>query len=284
MQNSSFISNLKKGISSRLSSSFKNPYKKVGLSWLQIKKLKHLAPGKIRRYPFLHKEIYFTAPAEFLHGVREIFIEELYKQELQPNPYIIDCGANIGLSVIYAKEHYPGARIIAFEPDDMNFSLLEDNIKSFGYSNISLKKEAVWIANTELEFAGLGSMSSKINHNSGLATKTVKATRLRDLLSEKVDFLKIDIEGAEYAVLKDIRDSLQNVKNLFVEYHGNFNQTGELTDMLTGIDEQGFSYYIKEAAPVYVTPFARKKRDVYEYDVQLNIFCFRTAEKAPPFI
>jgi len=234
MQNSSFISNLKKGISSRLSSSFKNPYKKVGLSWLQIKKLKHLAPGKIRRYPFLHREIYFTAPAELLHGVREIFIEELYKQELQPNPYIIDCGANIGLSVIYAKEHYPGARIIAFEPDDMNFSLLEDNIKSFGYSNISLKKEAVWIANTELEFAGLGSMSSKINHNSGLATKTVKATRLRDLLSEKVDFLKIDIEGAEFELYKNSEnlDYLNRTKVIAIEIHKEINSPRIIIDIL----------------------------------------------------
>jgi FkbM family methyltransferase len=282
MQNSSFISNLKKGISARLSSFFKNPYRKVGLSWLQIKKLKHLSPGKIRRYRFLKKEIYFAAPAEFLHGVREIFIEELYKQELPGSPYIIDCGANIGLSVIYTKEHYPGARIIAFEPDEMNFKLLEDNIRSFGYSNIFLRKEAVWIDNTELQFAGLGSMSSKINDSSGVPTKTVKAIRLKDLLSEKVDFLKIDIEGAEYAVLKDIRDSLKNVQNLFVEYHGNFNQTGELTNMLTWINEQGFSYYIKEAAPVYVTPFLRRKRDVYEYDVQLNIFCFRTTTTGAP--
>jgi hypothetical protein len=121
-------------------------------------------------------------------------------------------------------------------------------------------------------------MSSKINVNSGLPTKTVRAIRLRDLLSEEVDFLKIDIEGAEYAVLKDIRESLLNVKNLFVEYHGNFNQSRELTDMLTWINEQGFSYYIKEAAPVYTTPFQREIRSVYEYDVQLNIFCFRTAK------
>ena len=117
-------------------------------------------------------------------------------------------------------------------------------------------------------------MSSRIG-NGGSGTKTINAIRLKDLLTEKIDFLKIDIEGAEYAVLKDIKDSLFHVTNLFVEYHGSFNQTRELTDMLEWITEQGFNYYIKEAAPVYRTPFFRERKNVYDYDVQLNIFCFR---------
>jgi len=274
MQNRSFVSNLTKGISKRAGSYFHNPYKKVGFGWFTLKQLKHLPPGKLRSVSFLNKPIYFIAPTEFLYGVKEIFIEEIYKQNLPANPIIIDCGANIGLSVIYLKEHHPDARIIAFEPDETNFNLLEKNINSFGYSNISLRKEAAWIENTELQFSSTGSMSSRIG-NSGTSTKTINAIRLKDLLTEKIDFLKIDIEGAEYAVLKDIKDSLLNVANLFVEYHGGFNQTRELTNMLEWITEQGFNYYIKEAAPVYRTPFFRESKTIYDYDVQLNIFCFR---------
>jgi len=277
MQNRSFISNLKNGISRRIGTFFENPYKKLGLNWIRVKELKHLPAGKLRSISFLNKTIQFIAPAEFLYGVKEIFIEEIYKQVLPSNPLVIDCGANIGLSIIYIKENYPQARIIAFEPDETNFKLLEDNIRSFGYSNVLLRKEAVWIADTELQFAGTGSMSSRIDEHAEKDTKKVIAIRLKNLLNERVDFLKIDIEGAEYAVLKDIKERLVNVDNLFVEYHGNFKQTGELSNMLTWITEQGFSYYIKEAAPVYSTPFYRPKRELYEYDVQLNIFCFRTA-------
>ena len=51
---------------------------------------------------------------------------------------------------------------------------------------------------------------------------TVTCVRLKDLLDDDIDFLKIDIEGAEYAVLKDCSDDLTNVKNLFVEYHGTY--------------------------------------------------------------
>lgn len=276
MQNRSFITNIKKGIELRIASLFINPYKKYGISWLKIKELKHLPPGKLRHQQFLNKKISFIAPSEFLYGLKEIFVDEIYKQEFHKDSYIIDCGANIGLSVIYCKEACPGARIVAFEPDDRNFDLLQVNISSFGYSNVLLRKEAVWIENTQLNFTGSGSMSSRIGETQEIDTKIVKAIRLKDLLVETVDFLKIDIEGAEYTVLKDIQENLTQVKNMFIEYHGSFKQTQELTDMLSWITKKGFSYYIKEAAPVYPTPFLRNNREKYDYDVQLNIFCFRT--------
>lgn len=275
MQNRSFVANIKKGVSIRLASLFKNPYKNVGISWIKIKELKHLAPGKRRKQTFLDKTIYFTAPSEFLYGVKEIFINEIYKQEFQPFPYIIDCGANIGLSVIYIKERCPEARIIAFEPDEINFSLLQDNIASFGYSNVILKKEAVWTKNTQLNFTESGSMSSRIDDSAGINNKMVNAVRLKDLLTERIDFLKMDIEGAEYAVIEDIKENLSYVKNLFIEYHGTFQQTHELSDILAWITKSGFSCYIKEAAAVYKSPFLRDGRENYAYDVQLNIFCFR---------
>ncbi|MGC4103701.1 FkbM family methyltransferase [Ferruginibacter sp.] len=275
MQNRSFIGNLKKGISKRIRGLFHNPYAKTGLSWMKIKQLKHLPSGQPRQQDFFGKILHFIDPPELLHGIKEIFVEEIYKQTLPPTAYIIDCGANIGLSVIYMKQLYPDAKIIAFEPDAKNFALLEKNVSSFQCKNVSLRKEAVWIADTELYFATAGSMSSKIEQEATSSTTIVKATRLKNLLTEPVDFLKIDIEGAEYAVLEDIRENLHNVKNLFIEYHGSFAQNNELTSIFNWIQQQGFSYYIKEAAPIYPTPFQRNDRVGFDYDVQLNIFCFR---------
>lgn len=255
---------------------FKSNYTKAGLSWLRLQQIRFQLPGKSRSTKLFGHTVHFTTPLEFLHGIREIFVEELYRQSLQPKPLVIDCGANIGLSIIYMKQCYPEARIIGFEPDDTNFRLLEENMRSFGYKDVSVRKEAVWVENTELNFADTGSMSSRIEEDESVKTKLVKAVRLRDLLTEPVDFLKIDIEGAEYTVIRDIRDKLQLVKNIFLEYHGNFNQSGELSNIFIWLSEQGFSYYIKEASNVYHTPFDRGRR-VSGYDVQLNIFCFRPA-------
>lgn len=275
MQNSSFLNNLFKGISARIKSLFTHQGSKAGLNWFSEKFLKHAPAGVIRSYQYRNKKIYYSNPSEFLHALKEIFIHEIYKGQYSPGSYIIDCGANIGLSVIYLKQICPDAKIVAFEPDEENFKLLQDNISSFDFKNVTLRKEAVWIENTQLHFAGLGSMSSRIGDAQGAETNVVTAIRLKELLTEPVDFLKIDIEGAEYEVLKDIKEQLYYVKNMFLEYHGSFKQTAELTALLSWITAQGFSYYIKEAADIYSTPFDRTKKAGQNYDVQLNIFCFR---------
>jgi FkbM family methyltransferase len=270
------LSRLGKGISGRLGSFFNNPYRKVNLSWLAVKYYKHLSGGKIRSHKLLGHAFHFYSPQEFLHGAKELFIEDLYRQYLGPNPFIIDCGANMGLSIVYLKHNHPDAEIIAFEPDEVNYGLLSKNIDSFGYKNVTLRKEAVWKENTTLLFSNEGSMSSKITDEQSGVTREVRAIRLRDCIDRPVDFLKIDIEGAEYDVIKDVADRLSLVKNLFIEYHGIFQKENELNEILSIVSENGFKFYIKEAAPVYPHPFVREKIDpIIPYDVQLNIFCFK---------
>jgi FkbM family methyltransferase len=275
MQNKSFISNLLNGIRKRYQSAVSNPWKEVNINWFSLKYYKHLSGEKLRQHTMFGKTLYFFSAPEFLHGMKEIFLEKIYQQQLPPKPYIIDCGANIGLSVIYMKQLYPDAEILAFEPDEKNFELLSKNIASFQYNYVNIRKEAVWIDNTFLHFSNAGSMSSKIETQGASNTYQVKAVRLKDFLNRKVDFLKIDIEGAEYQVLCDLGDALLQVNNLFVEYHGTFSQNEELSKLFMLFTEKGFRYYIKEADTIYTTPFTKQRIPGTSFDVQLNIFCFR---------
>lgn len=220
--------------------------------------------------------VHYTNPQEFLHGLKEIFIEQLYKAKLPPDAYIIDCGANIGLSVIYFKQLVPNAKIVAFEPDEKNAELLKRNADSFDLQNVEIRQEAVWIDNTTLSFKSEGTMSSKIDESTQNGSNKVRAIRLKELLNRKIDFLKIDIEGAEYEVLKDIKENLHFVQNMFFEYHGSFQQNNELLDIIDIIHGAGFKFYIKEAANVYNHPFlSSEELSQHAYDLQLNIFCFR---------
>jgi FkbM family methyltransferase len=276
MPRKSFIKNTWSALLKKTNSVFANPYKKVGINWFKLKYYKHLPAGPLRSHRLYGKYIYFYSAEELLHGFKEIFLENIYKQELSDNPYILDCGANIGLSVIYLKTLFPDASIVAFEPDEKNFELLKKNTDSFAFTGIELRKEAVWIENTTLQFASEGSMSSKIEMTASENVKPVKAIRLKDLMNRNIDFLKMDIEGAEYDVVNDIKEKLINVNNLFIEYHGSFAQNKELTALFEIISTNGFSYYIKEATTVYHTPFYRSKEMEKPFDVQLNIFCFRT--------
>ncbi len=275
MQNKSFGKNMVQGIRLRMGKIFDNPYRIVNIGPIKKIYYKHLNPGRIRTHKLLGKAISFYSPTELLHGLKEIFVDEIYKQNLPSRPYIIDCGANIGLSVIYMKNLYPLATIIAFEPDERNFELLKNNIGNFGFEQVEIRREAVWIQNTIIQFSSEGSMSSRIDSNNSGNTVPVKAIRLKDYINKTVDFLKIDIEGAEFEVMNDISGQLHFVNHLFLEYHGTFEQNAELSHLFELLVEKGFTYYIKEATSIYDRPLYPIKKPGMPYDVQLNIFCIK---------
>lgn len=274
MGSTSFIGKISAGLNKRIKSIGHNPYKRANLNWFRIKYLKHADSGKIHSHLLLHHKTFFYDGPGYLHGLQEIFIEGIYDQVLRENAFILDCGAYIGLSAIYLKSICASAHIVCFEPDKKNFELLQKNILSHHLKDVELKNEAVWTENTSLNFIGEGNMASKIGSDLSENTVPVQATRLKDRLDQKIDFLKIDIEGAEFEVIKDIEEKMDNIERLFIEYHGNFDQNLELIELVKIIKRKGFYFYIKEAANVYEHPFIRKK-EVPPYDIQLNIFCFR---------
>jgi FkbM family methyltransferase len=270
-----FINISWKDAKSKISLARISHYKKVGWNWLDEIKIRRSHPGKINSCNFFNSKLYFKNSSDVLHSVNEIFIEDIYKVALPEHPVIFDCGANIGLSILYFKRQFPNATVVAFEPDSQNFEILSRNIKSYNLQNVELHNEAIWIENTYLNFSNDNSLSSRIkepgeNVNNSIK---VKAARLFDLLTQPVDFLKVDIEGAEYQVLKDIEPKLHLVQHLFFEYHGNFNQNNELSDIFSILSRNNFHYYIREASTTYQTPFYRNEKNMY--DVQLNIFCFK---------
>lgn len=232
--------------------------------------LKHLPAGKTHSGNLLGQKTLFRGGPDYLMGLNEIFVDGNYNQTLPENAFIIDCGSHIGMSIIFFKSICPTARITGFEPDAINYDLLMKNMSSHNLKDIKIINKAVWTSNTTLSFDMEASMSSHI-----VASETgtkVEACRLSDYLNEEVDFLKIDIEGAEYEVLKDIAPKLKNVAKLFVEYHGTFQQNNELVEMLDILVKNNFRFYIKETGPVYAQPFTGIKGNSL-YDLQLNIFC-----------
>ncbi len=272
-QNNSFGKNLIRGFKEKVNKWTHNPFKEVNLSQPRLIYYKHLSPGTVRSHLLFGKTVFFSNATEFVAGLKEIFIDKVYLQKLPDRPYIIDCGANIGLSIIYMKRLYPEAEILAFEPDEQNFKLLERNVKSGGYSNINIRREAIWIENTMIQFSSNGTTDSRISLNTSNTTE-VPAVRLKDLLNRKIDFLKIDIEGAEYTVIKDIFENLDLVQNLFVEYHGSFSENHQFLEMMQMFSEKGFQFYFREAASVFKHPFMQPLISPL-FDIQLNIFCFR---------
>ncbi len=245
-----------------------------------IRDLYRLKTSSLTNSQLYGKEIQITDSFWHLHSLQEIFVEEVYKfKSASESPYILDCGANIGLSAIYFKHLYPRAQIIAFEPDRATYDKLRFNTTQFGYDDIKLENIAVWKEDTTLEFLVNGGLGGKL-YEGGADTQgvnarvQVEARRLRNFLNKKVDFLKIDIEGAEVEVLNDCKDQLSHVVNLFVEYHSSPAHPQQLDELLSILKAAGFRVYIREAWNNLPYPYLRHIYNPY-YDLQLNIFAYK---------
>ncbi len=214
--------------------------------------------------------------ASFLWTYYEIFDSEIYNFNSESsNPLIIDCGANIGLSILYLKKIYPESRIIAFEPDLNIFKTLEENIKNYNISNVELIRKAVWKSEELLEFTSEGSDAGRLSDNqeSNLKKYQVPTVILRNYLKQPVDFLKIDIEGAETEVLKDCQEELVNVKKIFVEYHSFADKPQSLNILIDILSKAGFRIYVQTLCQ---SPQPLHTIEVLNgMDMQLNIFGLR---------
>jgi len=248
----------------------------------QLEKLKHnlslLKLSKTSRYystviDLFGSKFELVDSESFLYTYVELFENQIYKfSSSNKSPLILDCGANIGLSIIYFKRLYPDSRIIAFEPDPNIFNVLRGNVESF--KDVELINKAVWTSETTLEFMAEGSDGGRlVNIEQNAKKYQVSTVRLRDYLKEPIDMLKIDVEGAEIALLKDCVNSLHNVKNLFVEYHSFINGKQELNELIDILTNAGFRLYIQSTNS---SPQPFMERKVYlGMDLLLNIFAFR---------
>jgi FkbM family methyltransferase len=242
-------------------------------------RLRFMDDKRLNHYSIFGKEVEFPFhPYWFRHSYKEIFEEEVYKfPAATSSPLIIDCGSNIGLSLIYFCKNYPRARIISFEPDKNIFQTLKKNVSVFNFSNsIEFKNQAVWTENTSLRFFATGGMGGSVQTQSSESKEVmnVEAVRLKELLTQKVDLLKIDIEGPEVMVIQDCMPVLNNVENIFVEYHCGKGEEQKLDHLLAMLSASGFRYYIRQAYENMRYPFIQKHGEFM--DIQLNIFCFRS--------
>ena len=211
----------------------------------------------------------------FVWQYKEIFVDRAYEFKSSRNAAIIlDCGANVGLSALFFRIHYPEAKIIAFEADPDIAAYLIDNLKRNDIRNVNVIAKAVWINDNDLEFGSEGADGGSI-HTSGGKKVTIKATRLKDVIDgyESIDMLKMDIEGAEREVLDDCSQVLGKVKNIFVEYHDYFENPQYLSDLTSILELNGFRYYISSPHLKWLPmqPQASQKG----MDLQLNIFAHK---------
>jgi FkbM family methyltransferase len=250
-------------------------------TYLEKRRLLSLPRDRPATSEVLGPPVAFADPLSFLSAYEEIFVDEDYRFVAdRPDPVILDCGANVGLSVLYFKRLYPDARITAFEPDPHLFALLSRNVEAARLQNVSLEAKAVWTQAGSLEFWMHGGLSGRLAGGaSGEGIVKVDTIRLRDRLDGPIDLLKMDIEGAEVDVLADCADRLTVVRSLVLEYHSAISGPQRLAELLEILRGAGFRYHVKESW-VAAAPLVRRE-PMQGMDLQLNVYGFRDGRLTP---
>ncbi len=213
------------------------------------------------RFPF--GQVRYNDAAALLSLYLEMFLQHGYEVHgLGEAPVILDCGGNIGLSALWFKQRYPKARLKVFEADPAIADILEENILTNRLHAVEVVRAAVSEVAGSVTFIPDGAVSGRIGEGPGV---TVPAVQLSEhIASQPVDLLKIDIEGSEYGVVRDLCQSGQInwVKHIICEIHGNSEVQEQIAELWSNLSKAGFRLVVREArvlaelpGPSEPTPF-----------------------------
>jgi FkbM family methyltransferase len=163
-----------------------------------------------------------------------------------PSPLIVDAGANVGMAALFWQASFPQPEIIAVEPCSLAYACLDRNVG--GRPGTTLLHKALWSVAGPVPFREHADDTSHIVPTAGpMDQGTVDAITLGSILSgcdREVDFLKVDIEGAEVDVLQEACSHLPRVRRMFVEYHQFAGRRQQLSELLAMIADAGFVYVV----------------------------------------
>lgn len=192
---------------------------------------------------------FFTSLAE-PDATTRIYFE---RTKIQPGDVVLDLGAYCGASTyFFARAVGEQGHVFAFEPDPHNFQALCRNMTKHDCRNVTTIPRGIWSSSTTLRFQAEGNMGSRVASISNRSThlQEVSVVSLEDAVREfgieRVNVVKMDIEGAEAMVLEHGRDFLRRFRPmLIIEPH---EVDGELSTgaVCKVLDEVG---YLTEVIP-----------------------------------
>ncbi len=179
------------------------------------------------------EELYLRGRSSDSSVYLQVVLDDIYRdfRASLPNTsvqVIVDAGAHIGCASLMFHRTFPSARIIAIEPNRENFQLLSKNVSH--YKNITCINAALWSSDGHLCISNdsisstWGFITSPIDEAAGGNQELVNARSLPSIMHEfgveKIDLLKVDIEGAERQIFGEgIGEWLPKVRSVVVEVH-----------------------------------------------------------------
>ncbi len=212
----------------------------------------HLSGKSLESASLLGHTIHFDDGTLFAFLFFETFLQGHYLSCSRKPRSIVDCGSNIGMSILLFKSLWPDSRLTGVEAAPATFALLEQNVRDM--PGVTLMNKAVSDSH--------GTIALYQNHNNLLASTIaarggadaikVEAIPISELIEDQVDLLKIDIEGSEIAAFRELEESgrMGRVREMFIEYHHHLpGEKQELSEFLGRLERCGFTYELAATMP-----------------------------------
>lgn len=187
--------------------------------------------------------------AEALFLFAEIFLSNTYGPQLNMDkPVIIDCGANCGFATALFTLLYPTSKIIAIEPAPSALRILRENARLNSWDNVEIVEAACGREGKTIqliESSHMSLISSVLPERGGGRVVEVPVLKVSSLVGDRVNLLKLDVEGAEHEVLLDLVETgaIARVERLAIEYHHRLGGARPRLAAFLGLLEQsGFTY------------------------------------------
>jgi FkbM family methyltransferase len=191
---------------------------------------------------------------------------------LDTDSIVIDAGANVG-SFIEVIRTYVDCKIIAVECGKTNIAHIKnknfENVYIIGKALVGDSSQPITLTEIVGESKSDGTMrynqwhniyGNHSNHSAQVNTYVVGGVTLKELVEDygTIDYLKMDIEGAEYEVIESLtHEDAQKIKQISLECHDE-NQNSRLEEVLISL---GYEVFWKANSEIYATI-------MYEYDLK----------------
>jgi len=224
------------------------------------------------------------------YGTYEELESKIMEEKIEMGNIVVDVGANIGLHTLnMARIVGNTGQVFAFEPDPSNFEILKKNVKINNYKNIILEQKAVGDKHgrtTLYQSDHPGKHRIFPQTEQAKSEIQVELTNLDNYFDsdmiDKINFIKIDVEGLEFSVLKGMKNILKNskkIKILFEFMPENTMEVGftpiELLNYLTSNDFKLYCMDDKTKKLLYVSNNEEivKLCSTTNNTINRNLFC-----------
>lgn len=190
-------------------------------------------------------KVYFRRNTCDFGVLRQVFCSGDHKICLDDVELIIDGGANVGYASILYANQFPGAIIYAVEPDRENCKVFRLNCS--GYNNIHLLEGALWSESGIVRIEDRTAPPDSYRISPIGQSEEISAYTINDILrlsgKDRIDILKLDIEGSEIEVLSTSDQWINRVRVLCLELHDRL-RPGCSSALARSLD--GLSYSCKQ--------------------------------------